>query len=335
MEHAMIELTDLTKRFDGFTAVDGVTFSVKPGEILALLGHNGAGKTTTVRMLAAILRPTAGRATVAGYNVAEHPRQVRQRVGLLTENPGLYLRMRGREYLDFFGRLMGVDGDERERGAGELLDRFGLLEACEQRLGTYSKGMRQKMALVRAMLHDPSVLLLDEPTSAMDPYSAKLVRDAVLSLRDHRRSIVLCTHNLAEAEVLADRIAIIRRGRIVALGTPAELKTRLLGPPLIELQLAHPLNGTVKLVSDLVQVEAHGKDWLRYATANPDEVNPILLQKLTAQGVGIITVSEVERSLEDVYLRVVEEQETGSFEVSPVSASAAADRGETSDVSYV
>jgi ABC-2 type transport system ATP-binding protein len=317
MGHVMIELNDLTKRFDGLAAVDGMTFSVKPGEILALLGHNGAGKTTTVRMLAAILRPTAGRATVAGYNVAEYPQQVRQQVGLLTENPGLYLRMRGKEYLDFFGRIMGVGDDEREHRANELLDRFGMLGVCEQRLGTYSKGMRQKMALVRAMLHDPSVLLLDEPTSAMDPYSAKLVRDAVLSLRNHRRSIVLCTHNLTEAEVLADRIAIIRRGRIVALGTPAELKTRLLGPPLIELQLAQPLNGTVKLVSDLVQVEAHGKDWLRYATANPDKVNPILLQKLAAQGVGIITVSKVERSLEDVYLQVVEE------------------KGETGDVSYV
>jgi ABC-2 type transport system ATP-binding protein len=333
MGHMMIELTNLTKRFDGFTAVDGVTFSVKPGEILALLGHNGAGKTTTVRMLAAILRPTAGRATVAGYNVAEHPRQVRQRVGLLTENPGLYLRMRGREYLDFFGRIMGVGNDDRKRRASELLDRFGMLEACEQRLGTYSKGMRQKMALVRAMLHDPSVLLLDEPTSAMAPHSAKLVRDAVLSLRDHRRSIVLCTHNLAEAEVLADRIAIIQRGRIVALGTPAELKTRLLGPPLIELQLAHPLNGTVKLVSDLVQVEAHGKDWLRYATANPDEINPILLRKLTAHGVGIITVSKVERSLEDVYLQVIEKQEARSFGRNSVSAMA--DKGETGDVSYV
>jgi ABC-2 type transport system ATP-binding protein len=331
MGRTMIELTDLTKQFDGFTAVDGVTFSVEPGEILALLGHNGAGKTTTVRMLAAVLRPTAGRAIVAGYNVAEHPRRVRQRVGLLTEYPGLYLRMRAREYLDFFGRIMGVDDAERERRASELLERFGMLGACEQRLGTYSKGMRQKMALVRAMLHDPSVLLLDEPTSAMDPYSAKLVRDAVLSLRSHRRSIVLCTHNLAEAEALADRIAIIRSGRIVALGTPAELKTRLLGPPVIELQLAHPLNGTVRLVSDLVQVKAHGKDWLRYTTADPDEVNPILLQRLTSQGVGIITVSEVERSLEDVYLQVVEEREAGFFRRNPISSEV--DKGEKGNVS--
>jgi ABC-2 type transport system ATP-binding protein len=214
--------------------------------------------------------------------------------------------MQGREYLDFFGRLMGVDAGERERRARELLERFGMLEAWERRMGTYSKGMRQKMALVRAMLHEPSVLLLDEPTSAMDPHSARLVRDAVRSLRDHRRAIVLCTHNLSEAEALADRIAIIRRGRIVALGTPAELKMRLLGPPLMELRLASSLNGAAKLVSDLARVEAQGEDWLRFSTPNPHETNPLVLRALASQGVGVVTMSQVPRSLEDVYLRVIE-----------------------------
>jgi ABC-2 type transport system ATP-binding protein len=316
----MIELIDLTKQFDGFTAVDGVTLSVAPGEILALLGPNGAGKTTTVRMLAAILRPTAGQAFVAGHSVTEHPREVRRRVGLLTEHPGLYLRMRGQEYVDFFGRLMGLSADEGRQRARELLARFGMSGAWDQRMGTYSKGMRQKMALVRAMLHDPAVLLLDEPTSAMDPHSAKMVRDAVLGLRHHRRAIVICTHNLAEAEALADRIAIIRRGRIIALGTAAELKARLLGPPLMELRLyvrlsAHGIahsadgahqNGVVKLVSDLATVEAQGEDWLRYSTPHPQEINPLLLRALAAQGVGVVTLSEVARSLEDVYLQVVE-----------------------------
>jgi ABC-2 type transport system ATP-binding protein len=302
----MIELTGLTKRFDDFVAVDQVTLSVAPGEILALLGPNGAGKTTTVRMLAAILRPTAGQAFVAGYSVTEYPQEVRRRVGLLTEHPGLYLRMKGEEYLDFFGRLMGLNDDEREHRAKELLARFGMPEAWDRRMGTYSKGMRQKMALVRAMLHDPSVLLLDEPTSAMDPHSAKLVRDAVLGLRHHRRAIVICTHNLAEAEVLADRIAIIRHGQIIALGTSEELKMHLLGPPLMELRLAHPIDGVVNLVSDLVKIEAQGENWLRYSTPDTYETNPLLLQKLASRGVGVLTLSEVPRSLEDVYLRVVE-----------------------------
>jgi len=307
----MIELIGLTKQFDDFTAVNRVTLSVAGGEILALLGPNGAGKTTTVRMLAAILRPTAGRAFVAGYSVIKHPRDVRRRVGLLTEQPGLYLRMRGREYLDFFARMMGLEAAEGERRGKDLLTRFGMAEAWDRRMGTYSKGMRQKMALARAMLHDPSVLLLDEPTSAMDPHSAKLVRDAVLGLRHHRRAIVLCTHNLTEAEALADRIAIIRRGQIIALGTPEELKARLLGPPLMELRLARPDNGAsrdgaVRFVADLVDVEAHGDGWLRYYTSNPEDTNPVVLQTLASQGIGVVTLSRVPRSLEDVYLRVVE-----------------------------
>jgi ABC-2 type transport system ATP-binding protein len=303
----MIELTSLTKRFDDFTAVDGVTLSVSPGEILALLGPNGAGKTTTVRMLAAILRPTAGKARVAGYSVTDQAQEVRRRVGVLTEHPGLYLRMRGDQYLDFFGRLMGLGADERERRIKDLLIRFGMAEASGRRLGTYSKGMRQKMALVRSMLHDPSVLLLDEPTSAMDPHSAKLVRDAVVGLRHHRRAIVICTHNLPEAEAIADRIAIIRRGKIIALGTPTELKERLLGVPMMELRLAQPTDGVVKLLSDLVDVGEHGDDWVRYFTPDPIGMNPQLLHMLDGHGVGVVTLSEVPRSLEDVYLRVVEE----------------------------
>jgi ABC-2 type transport system ATP-binding protein len=302
----MIDLDGLTKQFDGFTAVDGVTLSVSPGEILALLGPNGAGKTTTVRMLAAILRPSAGQALVAGHSVTKQPREVRRQVGLLTEHPGLYLRMRGGQYLDFFGRLMGLQAEERQRRARDLLSRFEMSESWDRRIGTYSKGMRQKIALARAMLHDPPVLLLDEPTSAMDPHSARLVRDTVLGLRHHQRAIILCTHNLAEAEALADRIAIIRRGRIVEIGTPEALKARLLGPPQMDLRLSQPADGVARLVDGLVTVEAQGEDWLRFSTPHPRETNPRLLRTLAENGVGVLTLSEVPRSLEDVYMQVVE-----------------------------
>ncbi len=300
----MIDVVGLSKQFDGFVAVDDVTFSVAPGEVLALLGHNGAGKTTTVRMLAGVIRPTAGQARVAGFDVAEHPQAVRRRVGLLTEHPGLYLRMTGREYLRFFGRLMGMETAECDRRAEELLARLGMLAAWDRRTGTYSKGMRQKMALVRAMLHDPLVLLLDEPTSALDPTAARLVRDAIARLRDHRRAVVLCTHNLVEAETLADRVAIIRRGRIVALGTPAELKARWLGHPMMELRLAHPLNGTARFIAEWGTIEAQGENWIRYSTPDPQETNPLLVRLLALQGVEIVTIREVPRSLEEVYLQV-------------------------------
>ncbi len=303
----MIETEGLTKQFGDFTAVDGLTFSVSQGEVLALLGPNGAGKTTTVRMLTAILKPTAGRATIAGHDVVAEAKTVRHLVGLLTELPGLYLRMRTLDYLDFFGQLQGMSPEWRRERSEELLQRFEMWESRHQRLGEYSKGMRQKLALIRAMLHDPQILFFDEPTSAMDPHSAKLVRDSILDLRRDRRTIVVCTHNLPEAELLADRIAIIRRGSIIALGPSAELKSHLLGAPLLELRLAQPLDGLLPLISDLIQVEEQGKTWLRYRTVQPEVVNPLLLGRLAQEGAKIITLSEVPRSLEDVYLKIVEQ----------------------------
>jgi len=316
----MIQTENLTKRFpcstpragrEGaealtwLTAVDGVTFDVAAGEILALLGPNGAGKTTTVRMLASILTPSAGRAQVAGFDTVRDARQVRHAVGLLTEFPGLYLRMQADEYLAFFGELQGLSAEQIRRRTATLTERFGLAQARRQRLAEYSKGMRQKLALIRAMLHDPPVLLLDEPTSAMDPHSARQVRDAILDLRRERRTVLLCTHNLTEAELLADRIAIICRGRIVALDTPARLKAQLLGPSLLEVRLADSLNGYLPGLTDLVQVEEWGDTWFRYRTSSPETTNPALLARLAAMEARVLTLSEVPRSLEDVYLRIV------------------------------
>jgi ABC-2 type transport system ATP-binding protein len=302
---AMIETVGLTKHFGEFAAVSDVSLSVNPGQVLALLGPNGAGKTTTVRMLAAILTPTAGSAHVAGYDVVRQADNVRSAVGVLTEHHGLYLRMRAREYLEFYGQLHQLERSVREKRASQLMERFGLSAEMDRRLGEFSKGMRQKLALVRAMLHDPEVLLLDEPTSAMDPHSAKLVRDAISGLRGDGRTIIICTHNLPEAEMLADRIAIIRRGRIVAEGTPLELKARLLGPPLLELRLASRLDGLVDNITDMVQVESHGYDWVRFRVETPQKTNPLLLRRLSEQGADVVTLSEVPQSLEDVYLRVV------------------------------
>ena len=303
----IIRTEGLTKQFGEFVAVDGVTMTVPEGQVLALLGPNGAGKTTTVRMLASILKPTSGWATIAGYDVVQHARIVRRIVGLLTEFPGLYLRMRALEYLDFFGQLQGLSPQQIQQRSEALLIRFKMWEARDLRLGEYSKGMRQKLALIRARLHDPQVLFLDEPTSAMDPHSAKLVRDCILDLLRERHTIILCTHNLAEAELLADRVAIIRRGQIVALGTLVELRARLLGDPVLELRLVQPLDGLLPLITDLIDVEEQGETWLRYRTAQPEVINPILIQRLAQEGTEVITLSEVPRSLEDVYLKIVEE----------------------------
>jgi ABC-2 type transport system ATP-binding protein len=302
----MIEAKGLTKQFADFTAVHQLDLAVAEGEVLAILGPNGAGKTTTVRMLGSILKPTAGYARIAGFDTVRQADEVRRVIGLLTEFPGLYTRMKGIEYLDFFGELQGMPKMLRQTRIEKLLKQFQLWEARDKRLGEYSKGMKQKLTLLRSMLHDPQVLFLDEPTSTMDPQSAKLVRDAILQLRTERRTVIICTHNLAEAELLADRIAIIRHGHIIAAGTPPQLKSQLLGDPIMELRLAQPLNGEIKHLRELVDVTDWGEDWVRYATPQPQAINPQVIQRLAENRVSVVTLSEVSRSLEEVYLRIID-----------------------------
>lgn len=305
----MIETHELTKRFGDFLAVDRISLTVEPGTIFAILGPNGAGKTTTIRMLTSILAPTSGWARVAGFDVVQQPTEVRARVGVLTEQHGLYQRMKPLEYLDFFAQLYHLPPELRRRRPLELMAHFGLADALDKRLGEFSKGMQQKLALARALLHDPAVLLLDEPTSAMDPQSARLVREAIRDLQRAERTIVITTHNLAEAQMLADRIGVIRHGRIIAAGTFSELARRFVGPPLMELRVANGLNGLADALRDQVQLVEHGSGWLRYRTANPAEDNPAILRRLLGLGAEVITLSEVSRTLEDVYLQIVREDE--------------------------
>jgi ABC-2 type transport system ATP-binding protein len=309
----MIESYQLTKDFDSFRAVDQVNMNIPTGTVLALLGPNGAGKTTTVRMLTSILAPTSGWAKIAGYDVVEAPEKVRGMVGVLTEQHGLYERMKAVEYLDFFGQVYHLSAEERKRRSLLLMERFGLTFALDKRLGEYSKGMKQKLALVRAMLHNPPVLLLDEPTSAMDPLSAKQVRDAIIELQhDEGRTFLITTHNLTEAQALANKIAIIRSGRIIADGTLDELAREFVGEPVMELRTNGVLNGLAKDISDMVVVEETGMDWLRYRVAEPNLTNPALLRRITGLGIEVVTLAPVSRTLEDIYLQVVKEDEGNS-----------------------
>lgn len=305
----MIETYELTKTFKNFLAVDRITFRVEPGMIFALLGPNGAGKTTTVRMLTSILQPTSGWARVAGFDVVRQATEVRSSVGVLTEQHGLYERMKGIEYLDFFARIYHLPPEIRQQRPLHLMEHFGLGDALDKRLGEYSKGMKQKLALVRAMLHDPAVLLLDEPTSAMDPQSAKLVRESIRDLQREERTIAITTHNLNEAQSLADRIAVIRQGRIIANGTFQELSKRFAGLPVMELQLTQHLNGAVSELTNMVDIVETGDTWLRYRTPEPWVTNPQVIRRLTGAGLDIVTLSEVTQTLEDVYLRIVQEDE--------------------------
>jgi ABC-2 type transport system ATP-binding protein len=301
----LIETFDLSKTFGEFLAVDGVTLQVEAGEVLALLGPNGAGKTTTIRMLASILSPSRGWAKVAGFDVVRESIGVRSSIGMLTEHHGLYTRMKAKEYLAFFGRVYGLSDEQTERSSQELLKRLELEEGLSKRLGEFSKGMRQKLALARVMLHEPTILLLDEPTSAMDPSSAKIVRESIFRLRSSKRAIVVCTHNLMEAEILADRIAIIQNGKIIVHGTPEELKQKILGDPIMRVELTEPLNGIEPQLPARVKVLEYGSNWIRYDSSDPKEMNPVVIDMLSEQGLEIVMLSQVDRSLEEVYLRVV------------------------------
>ncbi len=301
----MIETQDLSKQFHDFLAVDGVNLSVKPGEILALLGQNGAGKTTTVRMLTALLQPTRGWARVAGYDVVKNGHDVRAAVGVLTEQHGLYMRMTAIEYLDFFGQVYSLSPSARKMRSENLLEYFGLAEAAKRRIGEYSKGMRQKLALARAMIHDPGVLLLDEPTSAMDPESARLVRDEIGRLKSSSRTIVICSHNLTEVEALADKIAIIYRGKILVQGSLDELKREVLGAPEYEVRFAEARDAGGLDLPQGVEKVSETRTSLKVRVEAPRELNPQILQALSAQSVPVMAFQEEARSLEQVYLKVM------------------------------
>ena len=305
----MIEARSLTRRFGSFTAVDDVSFTVPDGALLALLGPNGAGKTTTVRMLGGLIAPSVGDATVSGFDVRVNPSAVRARAGLVTDAPGLYEQMSLPAYLDFFGALYGMPPPRRRQRIDELIEFFELGDHRRERMSGFSKGMKQKVALARALLHEPTALFLDEPTSGLDPLAARAVRDLITNLKHSSRSVILCTHDLDEAERLADTVAIMSKGRIVALGAPAALRARTSPEATVRITLAEPFaQGQAMLAEITGALPAEGAqvaDTLVYRTARPQEVNPQVVERLVTAGARIVSVSSETRSLEDVYAAAV------------------------------
>jgi len=224
----------LTKRFGAALAVDDLSFAVAPGEIYGLLGPNGAGKTTTLRVLAAILSPTAGRAALAGVDVAADPAAARRRLGFLTGTTGLYARLSGRELLRYFGRLHGLDDGAIAARTALLAGALDLEALLDRRCEALSTGQRQRLSVARAMLHDPAVLILDEPTVGLDVLASRFLREFVRGERDRGKAVVFSTHYLAEAELLCDRIGLIHRGRMLAEGPPHELRASADGATSLE-----------------------------------------------------------------------------------------------------
>ncbi len=309
----MIVTEGLTKTFmvgkkkDPFTAVDHLSLDIKEGEVFGILGPNGAGKTTTVRLLTSLIGITSGRAVVNGYEVGKQDQAIRQSVGILTETPGMYERLSAEKNLSIYANLYGV---KDPKGAVEkYLRMLGLYERRLDEAGGFSKGMRQKLAIARALLHEPRILFLDEPTSGLDPEASRLVRDFIEELKTEGRTIILCTHNLDEADRLCDRIAIFKT-RLIAVDAPANLRKQLYGRRVV-FHLVHATDEFKSLVAGLPFVKDVQKvdDSLLVGLDHPEQENPIILRKLVEAGAEIQFVGEIKHSLEEVYLQMMRVEE--------------------------
>lgn len=299
----------LTKRFGTLTAVDGVDLEVREGEVFGYLGPNGAGKTTTLRLLCALIAPTSGTAEVAGFRLGRDDTKIRAAVGILTEQPGMYERQSAWDNLVFFGTLYGLDRATAHAQAERFLRLMGLWDRRAESVATFSRGMKQKMAIARSALHEPRILFLDEPTTGLDPDAAKTVREFIVALRGEGRTVFLCTHNLDEADRLCDRIAFFRH-KVIRIDTPDDLRAELYGRATEFRLMPHPRPEDLARVQAVPGVRAaHLENGSIIVEApDPNRTNPLLVRALVEGGAEIAFVTERKPHLEEVYLRIVEGQ---------------------------
>jgi ABC-2 type transport system ATP-binding protein len=314
----IIRTENLTRHFGDVVAVQDLTLDVHAGEVFGFLGHNGAGKTTTVRLLNGILGATSGTVEILGLNPRTDGPALRRRTGVLTETPSLDDRLTANETLTIYGRLYGVDRRRLRTRVADLLGQFDLLDRVDDLVGGFSRGMRQRLALARTLLHDPEVIFLDEPTAGLDPVGRRAVHDLIAELsRSHGRTVFMCTHDLAEAQKLCSRVGVMEQGALVALGTPEELAHSLQKGVRLEIDLAERPGPTLlgpqtetpaatSSVPTLAWDEAThtASTWLPTSASIPD-----LIDNLVASGARIYGVRRQEPSLEDVYFALHDSRE--------------------------
>ena len=315
MNESPVILTEgLTRRFDNITAVDDLNLEIYPGEVLGFLGHNGAGKTTTVRLLNGVLTPTSGKARVLGLDPSVEGAVLRQRTGVLTETPSVDERLTGYENLSIFASLFNVPPTNVESRVAELLDIFQLTDRAGDRVSEYSKGMKQKLALARAIIHQPELLFLDEPTSGLDPVITRQVHTLIRDLsKNGGHTVFLCTHNLEEAQRLCDRVAVLENGKMVALGSPAELARDLWKGIRLEFettQEALPIAlQTLEGFPDAHEITPDEDQPAISLVLNLRDQVPGVVSHLVAAGVPIYRLTPKEPTLEDIYFALHEQNE--------------------------
>ncbi len=305
----MIQTEKLTKSFSTgknkppVVAVDNLDLDVKEGEVFGFLGPNGAGKTTTVRMLCSLIAPTSGKAFINGMEIGKNDTEIRRTVGILTETPGMYERLSAEKNLNIFARLYGVKNITGQ--VEKFLRLLGLWDRRFDEVGSFSKGMRQKLAIARALIHEPKILFLDEPTSGLDPEASRLVRDFIEELKTEGTTIFLCTHNLDEADRLCQRIAIFK-SHMITVDTPQNLRTNLFGKKVV-VHLRNLQPEWIKAITSLAGVRdaQQVENRLIISLDNPEEQNPVIIRKLVDLQADIQFVGELRHSLEDIYLEMI------------------------------
>jgi ABC-2 type transport system ATP-binding protein len=304
----MIEIDGLTKKFGDLTAVDGLTLNVNDGEVFGFLGPNGAGKTTTVRMLCCLISKTSGNARISGYEIGDKKDslKIRKTIGLVPDNVGLSEHMSAYDNLDFYGRIYDLPTDQRKESIRRFLEMLGIWEKRKVTVGTFSKGMKQKLAIARALIHDPQVLFMDEPTSNLDPEAAKTVRDFILELKKEKKTIFLNTHNLDEAQRICDRIAILN-SKLLTIGSPADLERAVKGSQtVIEVeQVTEKVQAALRRLP-IANLAIDGKR-IMFDTIDSGGRNWIVVNAIVDAGGHVNLVNVVGSTLEDVYLKMVGE----------------------------
>ncbi len=305
----MIEAQGLVRRYGEFTAVHGISFSVPDGEILGILGPNGAGKTTTIRMITGFLPPSSGRVTVNGHDLFTEPSRVRRDIGYLPENVALYPEMRVFEYLRYRAQLEGMSRSDARTAIGETVERCLLSDVEGQIIGTLSKGFKQRVGLAGAILHGPRVLVLDEPTVGLDPKQIIAIRELIRELGS-RRTLLLSTHILPEVEQLCDRVLIIDRGRLVADGTPAELRQRAVGHAVLRIMVkdapaaAPEIFGAIEGVRGVAPAASGEPGRLDLECSPGEDLREAVFRAAVAQDWVLLELIEKKASLEDVFVRL-------------------------------
>ena len=303
----MIETENLTRKFGELTAVENLTLKVGKGEVFGFLGPNGAGKTTTVRILCCLISKTSGKARVGDFDVdrEEDRLKIRKMVGYLGSDVGLYENLSAYKNLDFYGKLYEVASDKREENIKRLLQLLGLWERKDDAVAGLSKGTKQKLAIARALIHEPELLFLDEPTANLDPLAAKTVRDFILELKKERRTIFLNTHNLDEAERICDRIAVLKT-RLIRVGSPEDLERSISSRKTVVYleSIVDSVLAAVKKLSAVKNVSAN-ENRLTLDMDDPEKDNPLLVRAIVEAGGNIQYVTEERSTLEDVYLKLV------------------------------